>query len=125
MTPVRDGDEGIPGQDVPVSGVLKPSEVLAKAADLIEPKGAWLQRQCVGAKRKRPCGYDDASCFCLFGSVVTVCHRANILYAPAWRMVEIAVGPSPIVWNDAPERTQAEVVAALRGASALAAEAGQ
>lgn len=95
---------------------LKPSEVLAKAADLIEPKGAWLQRQCVGAKRKRPCGYDDATCFCL---------KANILYAPAWRMVERAVGPSPIVWNDAPERTQAEVVAALRKASALAAEAGQ
>lgn len=106
-------------------GVLKPSEVLARAADLIAPRGAWLQRQSVGTKRKHPCGYDDAVCFCLFGSVATVCHRERIAYRPAWRMVESVVGSNPIGWNDSRNRTQAEVVEALRKAAALAAEAGQ
>lgn len=101
---------------------MKPSEVLAKAADLIEAEGTWTQG---------PDGSDEP-CWCLY---TAVCHVVG--HGPAGRSDEPmrfarkALGRRFIYdsdvfdWNDAPERTQAEVVAALRKAASLARSEGQ
>lgn len=108
---------------------LKPSEVLAKAADLIEPEGCWTQGASAKNAAGQPLGAGGSAgsaavCWCMVGALLragmTKMDTTALDYA---RRAVPATGVS--MWNDAPERTQAEVVAALRKASALAAEAGQ
>lgn len=122
---------------------LKPSEILARAADLIEPEGAWTQRACA----RNAAGDDiedvdpeefEPSCFCLFGAVnVAAGNMADTEHYPFQPddvdiYIRRAIGVGfdlPISrvseWNDAPERTQAEAVSALRNASELARSEGQ
>lgn len=143
MTPSRNGGEtsgggqhasdfvdGDPSPAITVPLPLKPSEVLAKAADLIEPEGAWTQRDAVLNATGSPCSYEDAECFCLFGAVRVAAGLGEFsdpTFDGAWWFLErsVAHGRGPIDWNDAPDRTQAEVVAALRKASELARAEGQ
>lgn len=112
------------------------ADILAAAADLIEPEGAWTQSEFM----RDPTGIvssedepllPDANCWCALGAIAQVCdlnpweswagHPAD---AAMWALAGV-VGRSVAGWNDAPGRTQAEVVAALREAAAKAAEAGQ
>jgi len=119
------------------------SEILNAAADLLEKPGAWVQGWLAGDEYGRPqrtmvTGADFcAKCWCVFGAI----QKAGWLAA---RSEEKAVGYKGIVsyhrkypemgmsvaktlglgtvselmaWNDAPGRTQAEVVAALRAAA--------
>lgn len=93
------------------------ADILARAADLIEPEGAWIQG-----------GYGTGGLTglptCMGGAVNIASGRRpweTLRQCPAVRFIngfvgEIGVGP----WNDAPERTQAEVVAKLREASNIA-----
>jgi hypothetical protein len=124
---------------------LKPSEVLDRAADLIEPEGAWTQ--FIAAAEAPLADPDDVPtdedgdiiepdetapemrCWCATGAIWKA---ANLGPFPAAPMAEAAtdfvrqvVGYSVTSWNDAPERTQAEVVAALRKAADLARADGQ
>ena len=96
------------------------SDILAKAADLIEPEGAWSG----GCVHGRDCA-------------ATAIWQANGNFGdsrptrPAQRFFakQIGVNPSRVpssiyCWNDDPSRTQSEVVAKLREASQVAKERG-
>lgn len=112
------------------------ADVLSRAADLIEPEGAWTQGDF--ARDETGFQYSDsgltfhefpATCFCLFGALAEVAEVSDPeLYRDADRYLLTVVGV-PFVndvadWNDAKGRTQAEVVAKLREAAALAREQG-
>lgn len=96
------------------------SEILSKAADLIEPEGAWTQ----GSAARDANGHEidpqsrEAACWCVYGALDRV---AGDRFQRGIGFIEEATGQVLIsVWNDAPERTQAEVVAKLREAAELA-----
>lgn len=94
---------------------MKPSEILTRAADLIEPPGAWGK----GQGTRNPEG-----CHCVL-SAITAADTSGFM-SKAWSdaidFLEQVIGPGACAykWNDAPERTQAEVVAATRAAAELA-----
>lgn len=94
------------------------ARILDAAADLIEPEGAWGQGQWESS----------TGCLCAEGALAKAgaCERfVDVCRAPVGRFFEPLVGGDIVAWNDAPGRTQAEVVAKLREAAAKArAEAG-
>lgn len=83
------------------------SETLTAAAELIERDG-WCQYVSTNNEGRR----------CAVGAINVAAGRdySNSSYA-LWAMRQ-HIGESVAQWNDAPERTQAEVVAALREAAA-------
>lgn len=104
------------------------SEILFAAAELIEPEGAWTQ----GTVARNALGEDvegdapDAVCFCLIGAIGKATDHHYDAAKPVYELLETLVGDGWIdLWNDAPERTQAEVVAKLREAAEKAREQGQ
>jgi hypothetical protein len=111
---------------------VTPAEVLRAAADLIEPEGKWVQGALAGDEQGRPlraavtgadfCGF----CWCAWGSLDMATWNAAVKDQRdgAWKARDGArvalhsyLGRDVAAWNDAPERTQAEVVAALRAAA--------
>lgn len=98
--------------------------VLERAADLIEPEGRWVQGDLKV--------YDEAGmpCWCAIGALFAAAPNLTpVTMEPIRKRVEAVLGLSPAgngdiyplaLWNDAPDRTQAEVVDALRKAAALA-----
>ena len=108
------------------------SDVLRKAADLIEPAEAWTQnafsRNHDGttdeANGDAPAA-DNPVCWCAMGAIAFIAkidpndwHAWKISGAnDASKAMETYVSGPVGDWNDAPERTQAEVVAALRAAA--------
>lgn len=101
------------------------ADILDKAADLIEPEGAWTQ--CVlgrdargglliGSELKR------AVSFCAEGAIIRV--AGDRPETPqAFRALRSVIGKREIgYWNDHPRRKQAEVVAKVREAAAKARE---
>lgn len=113
-----------------MSDNLSVADVLERAADLIEPEGAWTQG--CGSRDDSGANLDDAEpgeggpavCFCAAEAI----WRVNALYYginPAHQFMMRFVGGEIPKWNDAPERTQAEVVAKLREAAALARKQGK
>ena len=87
------------------------ADILDKAADLIEPEGAWSGFVC-----------DGPNCAATAIDDVAQTYRAS---RPALVYFAKFLGSSNILggiwkWNDAPERTQAEVVAKLREAASKA-----
>lgn len=105
------------------------SEVLFAAADLIEPEGAWTQgcsaRDAQGnqtsATRKQ------AVCWCAAGAIWHEVgdHSSFTADAATDELEQTLGGMIPVgTWNDAPDRTQAEVVAKLREAAEKAREQG-
>lgn len=96
---------------------METAEVLLKAADLIEPEGAWTQGTSARAGAKAVKADDpSATCWCVVGALERVGSGAN--YDTVRRFLMGVLGVRAIVpWNDAPERTQAEVVATLRAAA--------
>jgi hypothetical protein len=101
------------------------AETLEMAASLIEPEGAWTTGAFARDARHHPVPEheDDAKCFCVAGAIYRVtisafgASRALTFFSDA-----LALDGQVATWNDAPERTQAEVVAALRAAAAKARE---
>ena len=108
---------------------LKPSEVLAKAADLIEPEGAWTQNAYARGKSGRPVDPENkryAVCWCAVGAISRIAAAGSAPWWTARRPLERVIGQSCLPdWNDTPGRTQAEVVAAFRAAAELAKAEGQ
>lgn len=86
-------------------------QVLLEAADLIEEKG-W----CQGMYNNR------SGAMCMMGAIINAGRRHEHRYTSRahLRLIEAVGGVAPVLWNDAPERTQEEVVSALRKAAALA-----
>ena len=105
---------------------LLPSQVLDAAADLIEPEGAWQQGSWFDTSSELALG-GDYRCMCAEGALILVgCERFSLPSQPAHKFLLAATGAEDVPdWNDAPERTQAEVVAALRKAADLARSEGQ
>lgn len=99
------------------SAVAPIADILDRAADLIEPEGAWTQGRWTA---------DDFSCRCAEGAIA---HAANISplcigsHPAAIALADVLGLPNAYqggiaLWNDDQSRTQAEVVAALRQAAA-------
>lgn len=98
-----------------------PSEILDEAADLIAPQGAWTQFKYSNGEQRSP--YDaDATSFCINGAIQRCAGRDRSDVAR--RILHRALGTGPTSWNDSHNRTQAEVVAALRQAAELARSEG-
>lgn len=97
------------------------ARILNAAADLLEQPGAWTQ----GAFAKDKNGFatyplwPEACCFCVLGALERIAGGdTGYAYGVAEDAVRDLI-PSGFVstWNDAPERTQAEVVTTLRAAA--------
>jgi hypothetical protein len=110
---------------------MKPSEILSKAADLIEPNGCWAQGAYAldAAGKQVGSSVDRACCFCASGAIAHASgyplgdDAAEEAEEIAWDMLRRVIGRGYIEeWNDEAGRTQAEVVAALRQAASLARE---
>ena len=95
-------------------------EILNAAASLLEKQGAWTQ----GSFYKMT---DDGPCMCAMGAIAIAGGLSwdAVLNHPATKYLAEQVSgvrsgfPNVFVapWNDAPGRTQSEVVAALRDAA--------
>ena len=96
------------------------AEVLEAAASLIEPEGRWARGVYEEPK-------DGECAFCMVGASLNV---LGISYldqeAPSFGpgILGFKTWTQAMEWNDAPGRTQAEVVAKLREAAAVARERG-
>ncbi|ANC85440.1 hypothetical protein [Sphingomonas sp. NIC1] len=108
------------------------ADVLERAADLIEPEGAWIQ----GAYGQDDDGEPTVSIYALSSSSECHCVLGALAHVVGEdRMYEFADALVPVIgvrdylgvapWNDASERTQAEVVAALRSAATAARQQGE
>ena len=93
------------------------ADVLEAAADLLTPEGAWTQQSYGRSVDGEPLfeGYDPAAvCWCAYGAIEKVTGQG--MNGALRKSAVEALDWSPF-WNDAPERTQAEVVAKLREAA--------
>lgn len=118
--------EGVEMKDLgvePSRAGLTVADVLARAADLIEPEGAWTQGEF--ARDEWGMGLEDplapAACsWCAWGAIIHVVGEDEGGDVPAYGELSRTVGAPIPAFNDAEGRTQAEVVAALRAAAAKA-----
>jgi hypothetical protein len=125
--PIPYGDEGgsiSSDAPSPTQEHTTPAAILTAAADLIEPEGCWTQGTSYRDGQGRAVDGCDPSVVvsrCMNGAIGTVSGLDFRLTGPAYSILEGVVGRDTAFWNDEPGRTQAEVVAALRKAAALAA----
>lgn len=106
------------------------SQVLSEAADLLEKPGAWTQGMFSVNAEGDPVlpFWTEAQCFCAVGAVAKVLVM-NGTSAENW--LDTSSGFHGLLansledFNDTEGRTQAEVVAKLREAAALAKEQGR
>ena len=102
------------------------ADVLDAAADLIEPEGAWCQKalgfDALGCSVGAADDIERAVCFCAAGAIWRVVGHHSSRVQAVFEQLNKATGGTGGVghWNDARKRTQAEVVAKLREAAALA-----
>ncbi len=108
---------------------MQPSDILSRAADRLEQPGAWTQNAFARTSDdKRVFPYSsNAVCWCARGVVAKELQHSDEWETPhAYDYLRRAAGALSIAtWNDAPERTQAEVVAALRKAAEMARSEGR
>lgn len=97
---------------------LLTAELFSRAADLIEPEGCWIQRDYaevdgIGDDAWHP----RATCWCAEGAIIRAGGLTDVetfWQSRAYEIVANKVGCTIVAWNDAPGRTQAEVVSTLR-----------
>lgn len=106
-------------------------DILERAADLIEPEGAWTQGDTARDENGVALGIGtepQAVCWCILGAIAKVSGMgwsdASQFIAKMYPDDPGADIPGVASWNDAPERTQVEVVAKLREAAAIARAGG-
>lgn len=119
-----------PADALPETTALTPAEVLRRAADLIEPEGAWTKNanaRTGKGGRETPPTASDARCWCVIGAIRRVsgfplgsAALANTLGAVKTSLPHPWDQRPVHAWNDSSRRRQAEVVAALRKAAARA-----
>jgi hypothetical protein len=106
-----------------MSAVENVADVLDAAADLLEKPGAWTTRTCARDRQGNTTGWDedDAECFCALGAIFRA-GKGDVSGADDFFGKALGgLGWGSIApFNDAPGRTQDEVVAKLREAAALA-----
>lgn len=99
---------------------MDPVENLRAAADLIEPEGAWCQRNYARDEYRHPVDVmsPHAVCFCANGAIKRTANgNAAETISTFRRFVHHKFGHQYFEttnWNDAPKRTQKQVVYALR-----------
>lgn len=99
--------------------------ILSAAADLIEQPNAWCQKAIArNAKGDtlRIATQNSACQWCTIGAVIKACENNTYNTSEVIEKVRQVLksrtgGDSLGGWNDAPDRTQAEVVALLREAA--------
>lgn len=108
------------------------SEILSKAADLVEPKGAWYQGDfAANAEGDLVEPEDPDACrWCAAGAIHAIVDEMEPIAVEAkrylWQVLALPLDKDhlyerPIgVWNDNVHRQQSEVVSALRQAASLA-----
>ncbi len=104
----------------PEQEALSVSEVLSRAADLLEKPGAWIQGPVARNEKGRDvfARSPDAVCWCAMGAIkASTREYQGELYLEAVEAADPFMSGCVPVFNDAPGRTQAEVVSALRAAS--------
>ena len=108
------------------------SEILNRAADLIEKPGAWTKGELarVSPRGEAVATADDrARCWCIEGALKRTAEFAGAsrcLTEEAYQAVRRVVGTDFIYeWNDKRGRKQSEVVAALRQAARKASDQSQ
>jgi hypothetical protein len=105
---------------------LSVADVLEHAADLIEPKGKWTRGAAARDANYNPTSFDskDASCWCAMGAISRVAMGVRPMRDIAGQARDqfrrVLETPWITDFNDAEDRTQPEVVAALRRAATLA-----
>ena len=111
---------------------LTVAETLRAAADLIEPDGAWMQgdywKSAEGYEYSDGCEGALPVCWCTLGALGWIgkvdpvdldprgCSATDKAYEA---LVDTIGNPDVVSWNDYRQRTQAEVVAALRAAAVV------
>lgn len=115
------------------------ADILEKAAALIEPPGAWIQRHWARNASGEVLNWGfarGAVCWCADGALEQAIGEADLptvisLKSRARQFVQEVIGGDDsgayyalLVFNDAAGRTQAEVVATLRKAAELARSDG-
>lgn len=105
-------------------GALSVADVLERAAELIEPEGAWTQGWSARTADGVVCYSlaSQAARWCIGGAIVKANGADDELAIRAFTVLDGVIVGEVSRWNDAPERTQAEAVAKLREAAALARE---
>lgn len=103
------------------------SDILERAADLIEPEGRWIQGVFARNAKGEFTGLSEfrgpAVCWCISGATCKESPEDDGAEADVY--LQRFLGAHPSEWNDAPERTQSEVVAKLREAAAKARSEGK
>lgn len=97
------------------------AETLRRAKALIDAPEKWTKGEFARNAKGRPCLPREAACFCTVGALVVACGPGQTsafekLRAHFTRLVGGSIG----TWNDAPERTHAEVMAAFDRAIEIA-----
>jgi len=92
------------------------SDIFDRAADVIEPDGAWIQgRAAAGADIETIEPRDPRACrWCVLGAILKVMGRKEAGFDAAVITMARHVRGKVHQWNDTEGRTQAEVVATLR-----------
>jgi hypothetical protein len=100
-----------------MSAAMGLADIYRRAADLIEPEGAWTKGSYARDEHGKQVFFRDSNavCFCAIGALTRIdpLHSCNSTQG----FEGFLDVPSLAGWNDAPERTQAEVVAAFRAAA--------
>lgn len=108
---------------------MKISEILFKAADLIEPEGAWCQGPFAidenGEEIFSSEHWSAAKSLCAAGALTVAAGGYTARRSAARLHIERVIGDHLVDFNEAEGRTQAEVVAKLREAATKAQEQGQ
>lgn len=105
---------------------LSVADVLDRAADLIEPEGAWSNDAVALRSSGAPTYAQDpkATCFCALGAIWRLTDRGSLHRREVEDAAKLVMEGSVAVFNDAPGRSQSEVVAKLREAATLARAQG-
>lgn len=106
------------------------SQVLSEAADLLEKPGAWTQGVFARNAKGENTGLSEirgkAVCWCVLGATAASAGSNLGLSSAADHFLRDFLGVEELgSWNDAPDRSQEEVVDALRRAAALAKDQGR
>ena len=100
------------------------ADVLDAAADLLEKPKGWTQKTSARDFKGRevPASSPSATCFCVMGAIARVVGDNSSVRQSEARDRLRPLLPTFYIsdWNDAPGRTQSEVVAALRAAATSA-----
>jgi hypothetical protein len=112
------GEASIPTAPVPTNV----ADILTAAAEIVAKPGAWTKRALARPDSDSTLELDSAldrraGCWCVEGAILRAAGEDGD-WEPAFEALKDYIGTRALFqWNDSFDRTQAEVVAALRAAA--------